>query len=72
MHIERLQSARPLAAMSLSARAIQTSIETFLPSGTEDDDTATSKYWFWLFNLAPPWGLQWVSLGKSANPSWKG
>jgi len=51
MHIERLQSARPLAAMSLSARAIQTSIETFLPSGTEDDDTATSKYWFWLFNL---------------------
>ena len=35
-------------------------------------DTATSKYWFWLFNLAPPWGLQWVSLGKSANPSWKG
>ena len=25
----------------------------FLPSGTEDEDRTTSKYWLWRFNLAP-------------------
>ena len=67
MHLERLQCARPLAAMGLSARAIQTSIETVSSSGTEDEDPTTSRYWFWRFNLAPPCRLQLVSHGKSAS-----
>ena len=40
----------------------------FLP-GTEDEDSTTSKYGFWGFNLAPPCRLQsvMVSHGKSAS-----
>ena len=39
MHLESLHCVKPLAAMGLSARAIQTSIET--PRGTEDEDPTT-------------------------------
>ena len=57
-----LQCVRPLAAMGLIARAIQTSIETI---SSEDEDPTTSTYWFWPFNLLPPYRLLLVSHGKS-------
>ena len=67
VHLESLQCVRPIAAKGLSARAIQTSIETISSQCTEDEDPTTSTYWFWPFNLAPPYRLLSVSHGKSAS-----
>ena len=67
MHLERLQCARPLSAMGLSARAIQNKHRNhFFPVALRMRiPQQTSKYWFWCFNLAPPCRLQSVSHGKS-------